>query len=186
MQGVAELPHQKQIVVGVERNDADGFVLKTHQAVNPRLSRRVDDIAVMQLEPGVFINHLIGEGFPVVLLRHGIYILDTFGAVEFSIWNAERNQNKHKIRLILLSFVMSIVLSGVKFLAYYLTDSNAILSDALESIINVFASGFAFYSIRLSAQPKDTNHPYGHGKIEFFFGGIRGRTHHHRRRGSSG
>ncbi len=84
------------------------------------------------------------------------------------------NQNKRKIRLILLSFVMSIVLSGVKFLAYYLTDSNAILSDALESIINVFASGFAFYSIRLAALPKDTNHPYGHGKIEFFSAGFEG------------
>lgn len=69
---------------------------------------------------------------------------------------------------------MSIVLSALKFLAYYLTDSNAILSDALESIINVFASGFAFYSIRLSALPKDSNHPYGHGKIEFFSAGFEG------------
>ncbi len=84
------------------------------------------------------------------------------------------NQNKRKIRLILLSFVMSIVLTGIKFLAFYLTDSNAMLSDALESIINVFASGFAFYSIRLSALPKDTNHPYGHGKVEFFSAGFEG------------
>ncbi len=84
------------------------------------------------------------------------------------------NQNKRKIRLILLSFLMSILLSGIKFLAYYLTDSNAILSDALESIINIFASGFALYSIRLSALPKDTNHPYGHGKVEFFSAGFEG------------
>lgn len=84
------------------------------------------------------------------------------------------NQNKRKIHLILLSFVMSLVLTGIKFLAFYLTDSNAILSDALESIINVFASGFAFYSIRLSALPKDTNHPYGHGKVEFFSAGFEG------------
>lgn len=84
------------------------------------------------------------------------------------------NHNKRKIRLILLSFVMSILLSGLKFVAYYYTDSNAILSDALESIINVFASGFALYSIRLSALPKDTNHPYGHGKIEFFSAGFEG------------
>ncbi|MCF0058763.1 cation diffusion facilitator family transporter [Dyadobacter sp. CY356] len=84
------------------------------------------------------------------------------------------NQNKRKQRLILLSFVASIVLTGLKFFAYYLTDSNAILSDALESIINVIASGFAFYSIYLSAQPKDRNHPYGHGKIEFFSAGFEG------------
>lgn len=84
------------------------------------------------------------------------------------------NQNKRKQRLILLSFVASIALTGLKFFAYYITDSNAILSDALESIINVIASGFAFYSIYLSAQPKDQNHPYGHGKIEFFSAGFEG------------
>jgi len=84
------------------------------------------------------------------------------------------NQNKLKQRLILLSFVASILLTGLKFFAYYLTSSNAILSDALESIINVIASGFAFYSIYLSAQPKDRNHPYGHGKIEFFSAGFEG------------
>lgn len=62
----------------------------------------------------------------------------------------------------------------LKFIAYYLTGSNAILTDALESIINVMASGFAFYSIYLSAQPKDKNHPYGHGKIEYFSAGFEG------------
>ncbi|HZH54811.1 MAG TPA: cation diffusion facilitator family transporter, partial [Sphingobacteriaceae bacterium] len=46
--------------------------------------------------------------------------------------------------------------------------SNAILTDAMESIVNVVASGFAFYSIHLAAKPKDDNHPYGHGKVEFF------------------
>ncbi len=55
-----------------------------------------------------------------------------------------------------------------KFTAYFLTSSNAILTDAAESIVNVLASSFAFYSIYLSAQPRDLNHPYGHGKVEFF------------------
>ncbi|GAA4796197.1 cation diffusion facilitator family transporter [Olivibacter ginsenosidimutans] len=55
-----------------------------------------------------------------------------------------------------------------KFTAYLITHSNAILTDAVESIVNVIASGFAFYSIYLSAQPRDENHPYGHGKVEFF------------------
>lgn len=74
----------------------------------------------------------------------------------------------------MLSFVASILLTGLKFFAFYLTSSNAILSDALESIINVIASGFAFYSIYLSSQPKDRNHPYGHGKVEFFSAGFEG------------
>ncbi len=55
-----------------------------------------------------------------------------------------------------------------KFAAYFITYSNAILTDALESIVNVLASAFAFYSISLATLPKDTNHPYGHGKVEFF------------------
>lgn len=57
---------------------------------------------------------------------------------------------------------------GAKFVAYSLTHSNAILTDALESIVNIMASSFAFYSIYLAAIPKDENHPYGHGKVEFF------------------
>ncbi|SEJ23728.1 cation diffusion facilitator family transporter [Dyadobacter sp. SG02] len=84
------------------------------------------------------------------------------------------NQNKLKQRLIMLSFMASILLTGLKFFAFYLTSSNAILSDALESIINVIASGFAFYSVYLSSQPKDRNHPYGHGKVEFFSAGFEG------------
>lgn len=55
-----------------------------------------------------------------------------------------------------------------KFVAYFITQSNAILTDALESIVNVLASSFAFYSIYLATIPKDRNHPYGHGKVEFF------------------
>ncbi len=55
-----------------------------------------------------------------------------------------------------------------KFGAYFLTASNFVLTDAAESIVNVIASSFAFYSIYLSALPRDENHPYGHGKVEFF------------------
>jgi cation diffusion facilitator family transporter len=81
---------------------------------------------------------------------------------------------QYKNRVILISFSISILLLIVKFFAYYLTSSSAILTDALESIINVVASGFALYSLQLAALPKDGNHPYGHGKIEFFSAGLEG------------
>lgn len=55
-----------------------------------------------------------------------------------------------------------------------MTHSNAILTDAAESIVNVLASGFAFYSIYLATLPKDENHPYGHGKVEFFSAFVEG------------
>lgn len=70
--------------------------------------------------------------------------------------------------LISLSLVTGIVLMLAKFAAYFITNSNAIFTDALESIVNVLASSFAFYSIYLSSMPPDENHPYGHGKVEFF------------------
>ncbi len=73
-----------------------------------------------------------------------------------------------------ISLGLSIVLLLVKFTAYFLTYSTAILSDAVESIVNVIASGFAFYSIYLAGQPADLNHPYGHGKIEFLSSGFEG------------
>ncbi|MCY7351906.1 MAG: cation diffusion facilitator family transporter [Cytophagaceae bacterium] len=83
-------------------------------------------------------------------------------------------RTRNKFRLIILSFTVSVVLMVIKFVAYWLTNSNAVLTDALESIVNVVASGFAFYSIYLSSLPRDSNHPYGHGKIEFFSAGLEG------------
>ena len=77
-------------------------------------------------------------------------------------------------RAMLISVIVGIALLVIKFLAATFTGSAAILSDALESIINVVASVFAFYSITLSAQPPDRSHPYGHGKIESFSAGFEG------------
>lgn len=74
----------------------------------------------------------------------------------------------------MISLVVSFVLTAAKFMAYFLTHSVAILSDALESIINVVAGAFACYSIYLTGKPKDQNHPYGHGKVEFFSIGFEG------------
>jgi cation diffusion facilitator family transporter len=71
-------------------------------------------------------------------------------------------------KIILLSLVTGIILMLAKFTAYFLTNSNFVLTDAAESIVNVIASAFAFFSIHLSSQPRDENHPYGHGKIEHF------------------
>jgi cation diffusion facilitator family transporter len=71
-------------------------------------------------------------------------------------------------KIILIALITGIVLMMAKFGAYLITASNFVLTDAAESIVNVLASSFAFYSIYLASQPRDENHPYGHGKIEFF------------------
>lgn len=76
--------------------------------------------------------------------------------------------------MILLSLAVSTALMAAKFLTYHLTRSSAVLSDALESIINVVAGAFAFLSVWMSAKPPDPEHPYGHGKIEYFSAGFEG------------
>ncbi len=81
---------------------------------------------------------------------------------------------QRNIRLQALVLCAGLVLMAVKFLAWRLTHSNTILSDALESIVNVVAGAFALYSLILAAKPRDREHPYGHGKVEFISAGIEG------------
>ncbi len=69
---------------------------------------------------------------------------------------------------------ISVLLLIVKFIAYYLTNSVAILTDALESIVNVAAGFIGLYSLYVSARPRDINHPYGHGKAEFISAAVEG------------
>lgn len=61
-----------------------------------------------------------------------------------------------------------------KIIAYYFTHSLAILSDALESIVNVIAGFIGLYSLYVAAKPRDREHPYGHGKAEFVSAAIEG------------
>lgn len=70
--------------------------------------------------------------------------------------------------------ITAIVLFAVKFTAWYITGSVAILTDALESIVNVLSGFVGLYSLYLSAKPRDSDHPYGHGKVEFISAGIEG------------
>ena len=77
-------------------------------------------------------------------------------------------------RAALISLTVGMVLLVIKFIAYYLTGSSAIFSDALESIVNVLASVVALYAIFLAHLPADQDHPYGHGKIEFVAAGFEG------------
>ncbi len=62
--------------------------------------------------------------------------------------------------------VVGISLMAIKFVAFFLTGSMAILTDALESIVNVVAALIGMFALYLSAQPPDRTHPFGHGKIE--------------------
>ncbi len=69
---------------------------------------------------------------------------------------------------------LSVILFAVKIVAWYLTNSVAILTDALESIVNVAAGLFGVYALYVSGKPRDTDHPYGHGKVEFISAAVEG------------
>jgi len=79
-----------------------------------------------------------------------------------------------RLRAMVVSLAVSVVLLAAKYEAYQLTGSTAILSDALESIVNVVAAVFALGGIVFAGRPADRNHPYGHGKIEFFSAAFEG------------
>lgn len=69
---------------------------------------------------------------------------------------------------------LSVLLFAVKLGAWALTHSVTVLSDALESIVNILAGFVGLYSVHLAAKPRDAEHPYGHGKVEAFSAGIEG------------
>lgn len=70
--------------------------------------------------------------------------------------------------------IVGIVLFVAKLIAWRLTNSDAVFSDAMESIVNIIAAFMGLYALYLAAKPKDDNHPYGHGKAEFITSGIEG------------
>lgn len=81
---------------------------------------------------------------------------------------------KFRNRAAWVSTVASILIFGLKISAYKITGSTAVLSDALESIVNVIASVVALFVVRYASQPADSEHPYGHGKAESFSSAFEG------------
>jgi cation diffusion facilitator family transporter len=82
---------------------------------------------------------------------------------------------RHKLlRLARISIAVALIVMGLKYAAFHVTGSVALYSDALESIVNVITALVAWYAIRLSYQPEDSNHPFGHHKAEYFSAVVEG------------
>ncbi|HEY7330633.1 MAG TPA: cation diffusion facilitator family transporter [Gemmataceae bacterium] len=75
---------------------------------------------------------------------------------------------------ILLSIAAAVLTLALKSVAYFLTSSVGLLSDAVESLVNVVAAVTAYLSLYYAAKPVDESHTYGHEKIEFFSSGMEG------------
>ena len=83
-------------------------------------------------------------------------------------------QGEENLRIQKWVVIVAIILFALKITAYFLTKSVAILTDALESIVNVIAGFIGLYSLYVAAKPRDEDHPYGHGKAEFLSAAIEG------------
>ena len=85
-----------------------------------------------------------------------------------------KNPNRQKFIFQRNVAIIGIILFIGKLIAWHLTNSDAVFSDAMESIVNIISAFMGLYSLYLAAQPKDENHPYGHGKVEFVTSGVEG------------
>ncbi|MDR6405404.1 MULTISPECIES: cation diffusion facilitator family transporter [Chryseobacterium] len=85
-----------------------------------------------------------------------------------------QSNKKDKIGFQKLIAVFGVILFIGKIIAWKLTNSDAVFSDAMESIVNIISAFMGLYSLHLASKPKDEDHPYGHGKVEFVTAGIEG------------
>lgn len=79
-----------------------------------------------------------------------------------------------KFRVQAVVFCVGLLLLIAKFAAYFITDSLGVLTDAMESIVNVIAGAVGLWSIWTAAKPRDADHPYGHGKVELLTASVEG------------
>jgi len=87
---------------------------------------------------------------------------------------AEIMEKRVRLTAILISLLMGILILGLKFYAAQLANSSALRSDALEGTVNVLAAAFGLGSLLFAEKPADRDHPYGHGKIEYFASAFEG------------
>lgn len=73
-----------------------------------------------------------------------------------------------------VSLIVSLLVLALKIKAYYATHSATVLSDALETVVNVVTAVVALYAVKIASEPADLEHPYGHGKMEYFSAAFEG------------
>src|SRR5512139_4185871 len=84
------------------------------------------------------------------------------------------NDRSSLTRFAWLSICAAIVTIGLKLVAYRLTGSVGLLSDAVESLVNLVGGVMALAMLTIAAKPADEDHAYGHGKAEYFSSGMEG------------
>lgn len=85
-----------------------------------------------------------------------------------------KSENQSRIFLAQTSLALSVVLFFIKYWSFHITNSQALLSDAMETVVNIVVSGMSLWAIYWAAQPADQGHPYGHGKAEYLSAAFEG------------
>jgi len=78
-------------------------------------------------------------------------------------------------RMLWASVLVALVTIALKTTAWWLTDSVGLLSDAMESLVNLASAVFGLVMVTIAARPADDDHPYGHHKAEYFSSGFEGK-----------
>jgi len=101
---------------------------------------------------------------------------DGFGPVGLGrpAMDTEHLSRKTRLRVVCLSIGAGLLILAIKYAAYWISGSTALLSDAIESVVNVVAAVFALGAVIFAEKPADREHPYGHGKIEHFSAAFEG------------
>ncbi len=85
-----------------------------------------------------------------------------------------RHEDKLKQKVQRFVLIGSCLILIAKFVAYWLTNSVGVLTDALESIVNVIAGAISLFCLSIASKPRDKEHPFGHGKVELISASIEG------------
>ncbi|MBL8755300.1 MAG: cation transporter [Planctomycetes bacterium] len=91
-----------------------------------------------------------------------------------AVATATHARERGHLAVMVVSLAVAVALLAVKFWAWACTGSQAIFSDALESVVNVAASAVALGTLAYAGRPADRDHPFGHGKVEFFAAAFEG------------
>ncbi|MCC7492590.1 MAG: cation transporter [Fimbriimonadaceae bacterium] len=135
---------------------ADGCSLERAHEIATRIEDAIEDAvgagdAIAHLEPDTEVRADRAHGAPPLSARE-----------------------RARRRAANISLLVAVLLVAVKMAAWYVTRSTAVLSDALESLINIVAAGFAVVSVRLARSGTDPDHQYGHHKVEFLAAAFEG------------
>jgi cation diffusion facilitator family transporter len=137
---------------------------------DPKLRSLFASLAQLRLEGGLFTPKVSPRTFGSAagVIAGGL-------SYDAAMPEPQADPNLPQVRRVAaIALGVGAALTFLKLAVYWVTDSVAVLSDALESIINVAAAGVMLYSITHANRPADADHPYGHGKLQFLAVGLEG------------